>query len=190
MFCYITKMLLGSFGTRFSKYFESGNTVFLVFGVNLYTLSDSSSTILSQITKKLLNICSLTFSMLITTTARQTSNCMQIITYHVASFRTNHFQNTMSRSLVFSWFRVNTDRKNRLILCYIPDNCAIALWCFVSINYSIIFINDHFSPFENSTKFKIKMSQVIVQIYNFHLLHQKQLNGVTSSCCSWRDALW
>jgi len=49
---------------------------------------------LSQITKKLLNICSLTFTMLISTTARRTSNCMQIITYQVASFRTNHYQNT------------------------------------------------------------------------------------------------
>jgi len=30
--------------------------------------------------------------MLISTTTRQTSNCLQIITYHVASFRTNHFK--------------------------------------------------------------------------------------------------
>ena len=36
----------------------------------------------------------LKFTMLISTTARQMSNCMQIITYHVASFWTNHFQNT------------------------------------------------------------------------------------------------
>ena len=32
--------------------------------------------------------------MLISTTARQPTNCMQIILYHVASFWTNHFQNT------------------------------------------------------------------------------------------------
>ena len=50
---------------------------------------DSSSATLSQITKKLLK-----FTMLIATTARHTSSCMQIITCHVASFRTNHFQNT------------------------------------------------------------------------------------------------
>ena len=37
---------------------------------------------------------SLTFTMQISTIARQTSNCMQIITYHVASFRTNYFQNS------------------------------------------------------------------------------------------------
>ena len=44
----------------------------------------------------------LTLTMQISTTARQTSNCMQIITYHVASFRTNYFQNTsFSDSLVF-----------------------------------------------------------------------------------------
>ena len=30
--------------------------------------------------------------MLISTTTRQTSNCLQIITYHVASFRINHFK--------------------------------------------------------------------------------------------------
>ena len=35
----------------------------------------------------------LEFTMLISTTARQASNCMQVITYHVASFRRNHFQN-------------------------------------------------------------------------------------------------
>ena len=34
----------------------------------------------------------LKFTMLISTTARQTSNCMQIIAYHIASFQTNHFQ--------------------------------------------------------------------------------------------------
>ena len=39
---------------------------------------------------------SLKFTMLISPTAQQTSNCMQIITYHVASFRTNYFQNTPS----------------------------------------------------------------------------------------------
>ena len=38
--------------------------------------------------------CRLKFTMLISTTARQTRDCMQIITYHIASFRTNHFQNT------------------------------------------------------------------------------------------------
>ena len=37
---------------------------------------------------------SLTFTMQISATARQTSNCMQIITYRVASFQTNYFQNT------------------------------------------------------------------------------------------------
>ena len=36
--------------------------------------------------------------MLISTTTRQTSNCVQIITYHVANFRTNHFQNSLAVS--------------------------------------------------------------------------------------------
>ena len=61
--------------------------------------------------------------------------------------------------------------------------CAIVRFCFGSVS------NDHFSSFENSTKFKFKLSQLIVQIYK-HVLHQEQLDGVTSSCCSWRDALW
>ena len=118
---------------------------------------------------------SLTFTMQISTTARQTSNCMQIMTYHVASFRTSYFP----------WFRVNTDWKKRIILCCIPDNCAIVLFWFGSIS------NDRFSSFENSTKFNIKVSQLIVQIYKtFHALHQERLDGVTSSCCSWRYALW
>ena len=39
-------------------------------------------------------LCSLTFTVQIYTTARQTSNCMHIITYHVASFQTNYFKNT------------------------------------------------------------------------------------------------
>jgi len=96
---------------------------------------------------------SLTFIMQSSTTARQTSNCMQIITYHVVSFRTNFFfKYSMSDSLALPWFRVNTDLKNWIILCCIPDNCAIALFCFGSTR------NDHFSPFENSTKFKMKMS--------------------------------
>ena len=48
-------------------------------------------------------ICSLTFTMLIFTTARQSSNCMQSITYHVSSSRTNHFSKySMSGSLVLS----------------------------------------------------------------------------------------
>ena len=59
---------------------------------NRWTTSDSSIATFSQITNKLLNICSLTFTMQISTTAHQSSNCMQIITYHVASFRTNHFK--------------------------------------------------------------------------------------------------
>ena len=86
----------GSFPTRFSKYSVSGSTVFLVFWVNLCSISDSSSATLSQITKKLLNICSLTFAMQISTTARQTNNCMQITTYisRCYCFRTHYFQNT------------------------------------------------------------------------------------------------
>ena len=96
--------------------------------------------------------------MQISATARPTSNCMQIITYHVASFRTNHFQNT-PRPVVsyFLDFELKEIEKDRIILCY----CTVLLW----VNYSIIFSNDHFSSFENSTKFKIKMSQLIVQIY-------------------------
>ena len=100
----------------------------------LCTISDSWSATFSQITKKLLNICSLTFTMLISTTTRQTSNCMQIITYHFASSRTNHFQNTpcpaVSYFLDFAKIQIE---KNRIILCYIPDNCAIVLFCFLSI---------------------------------------------------------
>ena len=46
-----------------------------------------------------------------------------------------------------------------MTLCCIPDYCAIVLFCFGSIS------NHHFSSFANSTKFKIKMSQLIVQIY-------------------------
>ena len=65
----------------------------------------------------------------------------------------------MSDSLVFPSFRVNTDSKNRITLCGIPDNCAIVLFCSGSISI------DHFSSFEDSTKVKIKMSQLIVQIY-------------------------
>ena len=69
--------------------------LYLLFWVNLCTISDSLSATMSQITKRLLNIGSLTnFTMQISTTAQQTSNCMQIITYRVARFRTNHFQNT------------------------------------------------------------------------------------------------
>ena len=77
-------------------------TIFKILHVWQYRIStvlsqsaiSPSSTTSSQISKKLLNICSLTYTMQISTTARQTSNCMQIITYHVAHFRTNHFQNT------------------------------------------------------------------------------------------------
>jgi len=36
---------------------------------------------------------------------------------------------------------------------------------FVCFNYSTRFSNDDFTSFTNSTKFKIKMSQLIVQIY-------------------------
>jgi len=36
---------------------------------------------------------------------------------------------------------------------------------FVCFNYSTSFSNDDFTSFTNSTKFKIKMSQLIVQIY-------------------------
>ena len=69
------------FRTRFSKYCVSGSTLFLVFWVNLCAKSDSSIATLSQISKKLLNIA------LISTTARQVNHCIQIITYHVASFQ-------------------------------------------------------------------------------------------------------
>jgi len=40
--------------------------------------------------------------------------------------------------------------------------CSTVLVCF---NYSTRFSNDDFTSFTNSTKFKIKMSQLIVQIY-------------------------
>lgn len=72
---------------------------------------------------------SLKFTMLISTTARQTSNYMQIITYHVASFRTNHFQNTPCPAVSYFLHFV----KNQIILCYIQGNCAIVMFCFVSI---------------------------------------------------------
>ena len=98
----------------------------------------------------------------------------------------------MSGSLVFSWFRVNTDRKNRIIVCYIPDSCAIVL-CF---NYSIIFGNEHFYSFENSIKFKIKMSQLIVQIYKLSraasrtVWHPRVVRGALLSGNKWRCAVW
>ena len=101
---------------------------------------------------------------------------------------------SMSGSLVFSWFRVNTDRKNRIILCYIPDNCAIVLFCFVSI--ILIFGNEHFSSFENSTKFKIEMSQLIVQIYKLSraasrtVWHPRVVRGAMHSRNKWRCAVW
>ena len=64
---------------------------------------------------------SLTFTMQISTFARRTSNCMQIITYHVGSFQTNYFQNTScptvscSRiSLISSKYRLK--KSNYLVL--------------------------------------------------------------------------
>ena len=41
---------------------------------------------------------------------------MQIITYHAASFWTRFSKYFVSGSLAFSLFRVNADRKNRIIL--------------------------------------------------------------------------
>ena len=113
---------------------------------------------------KLLNICSVTFTMLISTTTQQTSSCMQIIRYHVASFRTDHFQSTPCPAVSYflDFEKIHVEKTNYLVLysrwlCY----CTVLL-CF---DYSIIFSNDQFSSFENSTKFKIKMSKLIVQLY-------------------------
>ena len=88
------------FRTRFSKYSLSGSTVFLEFWVNLCRITDSLSAILSQIIKKFLNIF-LNFATLISITTRHTRHCMEIITYHVASFRTRFSKYSLSGSLVF-----------------------------------------------------------------------------------------
>lgn len=60
----------------------------------------------------------LEFAMLISTTARRSSD-ESSITYRVASF-----QILRVRQSRISWFRVNTDRKNRIIVCCTQDNCA------------------------------------------------------------------
>lgn len=57
-------------------------------------------------------------AMLISTTARRSSD-ESSITYRVASF-----QILRVRQSRISWFRVNTDRKNRIITCCTQDNCA------------------------------------------------------------------
>ena len=84
----LNTVLYSATARQFSKYSVSGSTVFLVFWVNLCSISDSSSATLSQITKKLLNICSLIFTMQISTTARQTSNRPFQLVHFVFPFQT------------------------------------------------------------------------------------------------------
>ena len=121
LFCYITKML-----QKYSIKFCNRSSVLRQSAIS------ASSTTLSQITKKLLNICSLTFTMQISTTARQTSNCMQIITYHVARLRTNHFQNTpcpaVSNFLDFKWIQ----REKTELSCAIFQ-IIVLLYCFALV---------------------------------------------------------
>ena len=56
----------------------------------------------------------LEFAMLISTTARQTSHSLQIITYRVASFRTRFSKYSVSGSLVFLDFEQIQIEKNEL----------------------------------------------------------------------------
>ena len=104
---YLTKMLLNTvLNSATARQFH--DTIFKILRVLQYCISS----ILSQSVQNIRLIgCyllpghqevveylySLAFTMQSSTTARQTSNCMQIITYHVTSFRTKY---SMSDSLV------------------------------------------------------------------------------------------
>ena len=139
MFCYITKML-----QKYSIQFCNSSAVsghdfqntpclavpyFYCFEsicnitIEYYLVPDQ---------QKIINICSLTYTMPISTTARQTSNCMQIITYHVARFQTNHFQNTpcpaVSNFRDFKWIQIEKTELSCAIFQII-----VLLYCFALV---------------------------------------------------------
>ena len=70
----------------------------------------------------------------------------------------------------------------------IQDNCAFVLFCLGSMS------NDHFSSLENSTKFKIQMSELITQIYKLSRAASRTAGHVVRAAMhsgnKWCSAVW
>ena len=75
---------------------------------------------------------SLTFTLQISTTARQPSNCMHIITYHVAGFRTNYFKNTSCPTVSYFLDFESIQIEKTELFCAVFQ-IIVLLYCFALV---------------------------------------------------------